>query len=272
MKRPEEVATYSLRHVARQAELPPQTFSRLARAIGCETYDELREMCRAEFRLRSARFADRVLGFLEGGDDTQAARPGTREPLLVRHAAATISNIQSLLESVDLERLEATAEQLARARRVALLGSLSSAVIADYLGYVCGMALPNWTVLGRGGPLSGQIIDLGPEDAAIVLGFEPFARRTIRGARLIAEQGARLVCVTDSHSSPLTEVAGEVFWVRTASPQFFPSQAAVMVLVETLIGLVVRRAGARAQERLARIDLTNATLHEHWSDEIDRPD
>ena len=31
---PDEVATQSLRHLARQADLPPPTFSRLARAVG----------------------------------------------------------------------------------------------------------------------------------------------------------------------------------------------------------------------------------------------
>ena len=164
--------------------------------------------------------------------------------MLVGHAAASVSAVQTLLERIDADRLETAADRLVSARRVALIGSLSAAAFVEYAGYVAGMAMRKWSVFGRNGSsLASQIMDLGPEDAALVIAFDPYARRSVRAAQLVREQGSYLLAITDAASSPLAEIANESFFVSTDSPQFFPSHVAVLVLLETLIGLAVRSKG-----------------------------
>lgn len=261
---PDEVATQSLRHVAKQADLPPPTFSRLARAVGCETYNDLRDLCRDEYRARSSRFADRALELLRSGSGDRSAS----ETLLVAHAAASVAGIQTLLERIDATRLEQAAERMVSARRVALIGSLSAAAFVEYAGYVAGMAMRKWSVFGRNGSsLASQIMDLGPEDAALVIAIDPYARRSVRAARLVREQGSYLLAITDNASSPLAELADESFFVSSDSPQFFPSHVAVLVLLETLIGLAVRSKGIESQQRIAAVERHSLVLGEYWRDE-----
>ncbi|MBX2855172.1 MAG: MurR/RpiR family transcriptional regulator [Rhodobacteraceae bacterium] len=261
---PDEVATQSLRHIAQNADLPPPTFSRLARAVGCGSYNDLRDMFREEYRMRSSRFSDRALALLQG---RKAEREGS-EHLLFEHANASFSAVQQLLERTDLDRLDATAARLADARRVALIGALSAAAFVEYAGYVSGIALPNWSVLGRNGSsLSSQIMDLGPEDAAISVAIAPYARRTVRAARLAKQQGAYSLAVTDGAASPLVEIADASLFVSSEGPQFFPSHVSMLVLLETLIGLVIRRKGIETQRRISDIEQYSAVLGDYWRDE-----
>ncbi len=60
---PEDVAMQSLRQIARKSELSPPTYSRLARAIGFNNYENLRNNCRKELRQKQLSLADRAALF-----------------------------------------------------------------------------------------------------------------------------------------------------------------------------------------------------------------
>ena len=257
---PDEVATRSLRHIAREAQLPPTTFSRMARAIGCESYDVLREMCRSEIQRRKSRFAEKALELLDADGGAPAAG---REPFLVRHAAASMSNIQTLLETIDVKRLERATKTLVRGERVILIGTLSSCGFVDYTNYLAAMALPNWHTMGRDVPAS-SLLDLGPKDAALVLTFAPYAAWSVRAAQAVSKQGTHVVAITDGAHSPVAGLANDSFFLSTESPQFFPSHVAVLVLLESLMGLVVREVGKTAQQRIAAMERQNHMLGEYW--------
>jgi len=259
---PDEVATHSLRHIAREAQLPPTTFSRLARAIGCESYDALREMCRGEIRRRKSRFAEKALELLTSDDGP----PGDgREPFVVRHAAAAMSNVQTLLETVDFNRMERAAKTLARGEKVILIGTLSASGFIDYSAYLADMALPNWKVAGGDFPASA-LVDLSPRDAALVMTFAPYAARSVRAAQAVCEQGAHLVVVTDGAQSPVAGFAEDLLLVPTDSPLFFPSHVAVLVLLESLMGMVVRETGKAAQQRIGAVERRNHVMGEYWQE------
>lgn len=260
----DEVATRSLRQIAREAELPPPTFSRLARAMGYETYNELRELCRGEILSRRSRFADKALQLVE--QDGERA-PSERDPFVVRQSAAAMSNIQGLLETIDVKSLERAARKLARAQRVVVIGSLSAYAFVDYVSYVAAMALPNWRVAGRSGSsLASAVVNLSPRDAVLVMTHEPYAARSVRAARFAREQGAHVVGITDGAHSPVAAIANSLFLVSTDSPQFFPSHVAALVLLESLMGMVVREKGATAQQRIAAVEQENYVLGEYWQD------
>ena len=261
---PDEIATRSLRHVAREAALPPPTFSRLARAMGYESYDALRELCRGEIRKRKSRFADKALALLEPEGGRASAQ---QNPFAVRQAAAAISNIQALLETIDVQALELAARKLARARKVVVIGSLSAYAFVDYVSYIAAMALPNWRVAGRSGSsLASAVVELGKRDAVLVMTHEPYSARSVRAASFAREQEAHVVAITDGAKSPVAAIANTLFLVSTDSPQFFPSHVAALVLLESLMGMVVREKGAAAQQRIAAVEQENYVLGEYWQD------
>lgn len=255
---PGEVATRSLRHIAQVADLPPPTFSRLARAVGYESYDALRDLCREALLDRRSGIAEKAQALLEGDGET---------PFVSQHAAASIYAIEALLRDLDHAALQDAARILAGARRVVLIGAMSARAFVDYASYLADMSLEGWSVIGRGAvSLAAETRDLGPKDAALVLTMEPYASRSIDTAREVANTGARLIAVTDSRLSPVASVAAQSLIVSPDSPQFFPSHVAATVLIEALVGMVVKEKGAEAQRRIADTERRSHHLREYWRD------
>jgi DNA-binding MurR/RpiR family transcriptional regulator len=253
LEHPEEIATRSLRNVAKQVGVSAPTFSRLADVLGCESYDDLREMCRSHLRKQEHQFAAKARALQ---DTTGLENAGSA--FIVQQAKASIANINSLLTQIDLAQVEHAAERLGQARKVVLVGTMSSRPFIDYLAYVASMGFDNWHVLGSGpGSDTGLLYDVGRLDAALVLSNAPYASASVQAARRLHGSGAHVIGLTDTLGSPLCQFCNSVFFVSTESPQFFTSHTATLVLLESLIGLVVGRGGKRVRERIARIEAAN---------------
>ncbi len=259
VENPGEIATRSQRFVARTANLPAPTFTRLAHAIGYSSYDELRETCREDVLTKRTLLAEKAQELVEvdaGGSNFAA-----------RHFAATIRNTESLIADVDPNELEKAAQLLANARRVKLIGAMSAQPIVDYAMYLANMSLGDWSAIGRGSNgLASDLADLEPQDACILISFVPYAARTIELANHVHSLNAPILVLTDNRLSPVAEHARHCFCIKTESPQFFPSHAAATVFAEAIIGMAVQLRGAVAQQRIASVEQQNHELGEYWQD------
>jgi DNA-binding MurR/RpiR family transcriptional regulator len=258
LRNPDVVAMHSLRHVAGASRLNPPTFSRLSKAVGLESYESLRELCRREVQGQQRTLADKASALLR--------RKGRgRGAFLTSHAAAGIANIEKMLAGIDLHELSSVADRLAGARSVILIGAMSSAPLVDYLGYMATMALPSWRVAMRNQePLSVALRGAGRRDAVIVLTHKPYARASVVAARRAAELGIPVIAVTDSFAAPVAEAARHIFIVPTESPHFFASEVALVLFFEALLGMVVRRSGSQSQKRIADVEQENHRSGEYW--------
>ncbi len=260
---PEEVATRTLSHVAKTSDLEPPTFSRLARALGCEKYDDLREICRGELKRRNRVLADKADALLQLSSDRS---PGQKSGIFYSQASSVIDNIRNLMETVDPDILRSAAEALAQARTVLVLGSSSGGASASYFLCMARMAFDNWRMSGSNGlSWSAEVANLGPEDAVFLISTQPYGNMVVRSAQAAKDAGAKVIVVTDSLNSPFGPLASHYFIIGTNSPQFFPSHVAAIVLVESLMGMVVRRCGKRAAEHIQEIEAMGHTLGEYWA-------
>ncbi len=260
---PDEVATRSLRQVAKAADLTPPTLSRLARALDCETYEDLREICRGELKRRNRVLADKAQALLqlssEGG-------PADKSGVFLVQARSAMEKVQELMESVELDKLRAAADTLAGARKVVLIGTTSGLALVSYFRCMASMAFDNWRVAGADGAfLATEMAKLGPEDVIFVVSLQPYGDRPVRAAEIARDAGAAVIAITDSLQSPYAGIATNCFIVEAESPQFFPSHVAPLVLIEGLMGMVVRRAGKPAVDRIRSTELAGHVLREYWA-------
>ena len=258
---PLDVATRSLRQIASASAVAPPTLSRLARALSCESYQELRDLCRLEVTRREISLAEKAEAL--GGLDEQ--QPGTRGAFLMAQARSSMSNITTLLETVDLSELADAADILASSRRVLLIGSMSGAAFMTYMNYVASIAADNWMLLDAASSTSAPaLLSVNSKDSVLVLSHRPYSRQTVEAAKVAHQAGARVIAVTDAASSPLLPLAEKSFLVSADSPQFFPSHVATLVLLEAILGMVVRRQGKNAQQRIAAVETLNRALGEYY--------
>jgi DNA-binding MurR/RpiR family transcriptional regulator len=262
LEQPEEVATRSMRHVARMSNLQPPTFSRLARAVGCKDFEDLRERCRADLKRNTLSFAEKAQALQAPHSRNCSAEPGT---FIVRQAEAAVDNIQHLVNSLDNAVLAQIADRLVSANRVYLIGSMSSRAFVEYMSYMADMAFTNWQVIDqRGTGIATDLSAINKSDVVLALSNYPYARGTIEGTRIAQIKGAFVISITDSLQAPILQYSDQGLQVSTESPHFFTSHVATLVLLESLIAMVLRRAGKKAQKRIKSVEKINQSLGEFW--------
>ncbi len=262
MDNPQEVATHSLRHIAKQSGLSPPTFSRLARAIGFEEYEMLRDGCRNQLKQRQVSLAQRANLLQSSGDELSAT---TRGSFAAKHARVAVGNIQALIDSIDTEQLADATDLLADADRVVLLGAQSSLALANYMKHIAAMASPRWQVADQTSlPAIADLTDGAENTAVITMSVTPYLNRTIQVTEQAAGTGATVIAITDDIRSPLLKYADHRFIVPTDSMQFFPSHVAILTLLEIMIGMVVRRIGEDANNRIDSVEKLGHAIGDYF--------
>ena len=254
-----DVATHSLRTVSTMAGLAPSTFTRLSQALGFVSYEEMRDVCRARMGRKAMSFSERASLLVRNGADDGA------RSFFEQQSSASLENLGRMERDLNQERLVDVVEQLTSARQVLLFGAFSSTGFMEYLGYLARYFADNWKVIGRmGASLSSAMVGLNNKDAVVVLTMAPYARRAIVAAEMAADAGAYVLVITDDIACPALARASASFIVPTESPQFFSSYAATLVLIETMVGMLVARAGDSARARIEEVENRNRQYGEFW--------
>ena len=243
---PREVGVDSMRALATKTAVHPNAFVRLARQIGFEGYEEMRE------RFRDFVVADDLGGFRDRARWLQAlAAEGGSAAILGDMAAAVGDNLERGFQRQEVAALERTCDAILGAERVYVLGVGAAYGLAHQFWYVARMAFGHIEPVPRHG--SQPIDDLamiGPADLLLAMTFQPYRAETMDAVRLAKRRGAKVVGVTDSATSPLAPEADALLICPTHTPQFFESHAAVMAVLETLTALLVARSGEEVQARI----------------------
>ncbi|MEO1549713.1 MAG: MurR/RpiR family transcriptional regulator [Pseudomonadota bacterium] len=261
VENPFEVATRSLRAVASTSGVSPATFSRLARALGYDDYEQMREEGRVAMGQQMVSFADRALAL------TQSSKPPDAGDILRGQSVACMTNIEALSHRISADRLDRAVEALHTARQVLLIGSLGSTGFVEYFAYLAQWFKGSWHVAGRNGTaLAAAVAKLDRSDAMVAISKAPYARRTVSALRSAHEAGITTVLITDSHTSPALVFADHSFIVSTDSPQFFSSYAATLVLIETIVTLLLTKEGEGAEDLIRATEHQIHALGETWSE------
>ena len=246
IEHPREVGVQSMRALAAKTSVHPNAFVRLARQIGFEGYEEMRE------RFRDFVVADDLGGFRDRARWLQEmAAQGGASAILGEMASAIADNLERGFRKQDAGELEQICDAILEAKRVYVLGLGSAYSLAHQFWYVARMAFEHINPVPRHGsqPID-DLATIGKDDLLIALTFQPYRAETMGAVRLARRRGAPVIGITDSVTSPLAREADRALICPTHTPQFFQSHAAVTGLLEALVALLVARAGEEAQARI----------------------
>ncbi len=254
-----DVATRSLRTVSDSTGVSPATMSRLARALGFATYEDMRELTRSALETRIDGIPDRALKLRshETGRDT----------ILDRQAAACIANITQMQTATPRQKIDDAVDLLLGAHNVVLFGAFGAAGSVEYLAYLASYFSSNWMLAGRrGASLGAALAGIERGDVFFAVTKAPYAKRAVIAVETAHKQGAATIVITDSHTCPAMKHADIGFIVPSESPQFFSSYAATMVLIESLIATYVARSSEDTLARIKDVTKRNSQLGEFWPD------
>lgn len=259
LSNPLDIVSRSLRVISADSGVSPATFSRLARALGFASFEEMKECSRQSV-------GPHVISLSEKAEMLRSTSVSGAS-ILNRQSQACISNIEEFVRRTDEAKLKNAANLLLNAQRVVLLGALASTGVTEYMAYLAQYFSPNWLLAGRmGASVGSQIATLKPGDVIFIVTKSPYAERAVIAAKLAREAGGDVVLITDSHKCPGLPYATYGFVVPSESPQFFSSYVVTLVLIETLIAMIVALSEADATAAIKRVEAKNSELGEYWTE------
>ncbi len=258
LDRPHDVALLSMREQARQAGVQPATMTRLAKHLGLDGYEEIRERYAAAVRSGD-------LGFAGKADAQVVTQRLKGDKALAAEMLASIGKQIDRLASDDgLDRLVAAAAQLASARRIYCLGLRSSHSVAWHLHYVLTLIGERSIHLdGIAGTGADALASAGTSDVLLVASVLPYTRLTVELADYAAGRSIPIVAITDSELAPLAQIAQHTLLVPTDSPSFFHAMSPAFVVAEILGAIVAGRGSDEAVATLRHTDEHLAALNTH---------
>src|SRR6202790_736381 len=258
LDRPRDVALLSMREQARQAGVQPATMTRLAKRLGMDGYDDVRELYAAAVR-------DGGLGFAgKAGVQVFSQKLRGDKALAADMLRSIGKQIDRLAAPASLERLVAAAKALALARRIYCLGLRSSHSVAWHLHYVLTLVGDRSIHLdGIAATGADALARATSRDVLVVASVMPYTRLTIELAEYAVAQGIAVVAITDSEVAPLAQLAQHVVIVPTESPSFFHAMSPAFAVAEVLGAVIAGRGGDDALASLRHSDGHLAALNTH---------
>jgi len=240
---PAELGLQSMRQSALAAGVAAATMTRLARALGLDSFDAMR-------RPSMMAFAQSIQGHGQR-PNARAADPGNATP--DRLALAQAGNLDSVQRHNTLTDIMTAAQSVLAAREVLILGLRASFSTAYYLHYACDWLRPQTRLAtDAGGAWADPLLTLTPDDLLLVVSQAPYTRQTVECAQQARDQGVPVLALTDSRLSPLARLAQQSLLFDAASPSFFHSMTGAQALAESLMACVAEQGGAAVLQRLAQ--------------------
>jgi DNA-binding MurR/RpiR family transcriptional regulator len=258
IERPHDVALLSMREQARQAGVQPATMTRLAKHLGMDGYEEVRELYAAAVR-------DGDLGFAgKAGVQVVSQKLKGDKALAADMLKSIGSQIDRLASPEGLDRLVSAARALALARRIYCLGLRSSHSVAWHLHYVLTLVGERSIHLdGIAATGTDALARATSRDVLLVASVLPYTRLTVELAEYAVERGMAVVAITDSEVAPLAQIAQHVIIVPTDSPSFFHAMSPAFAVAEVLGAIIAGRGGDDALATLKHTDEHLAALNTH---------
>jgi DNA-binding MurR/RpiR family transcriptional regulator len=253
---PEDVALMSMREQASEAGVSHSTMMRLARWLGLDGYEDMRDLyARAMRQQASGKLA--TPGRQQDGDGGYSTVGVVADSLAAQ--------VASLGEYVSAAQFIAAADVLSGGHNLFALGHRTEYGVAHHFAQTLSLLGNRVAHLDAAG---GTGIDLlasaGQGDAVLAVGIQPYSRSTVETAQLAARRGVAVVAITDSRVSPLARVARESIVVTASSHSFFPSMVPALAAAEILAALVAAGSGTNVEAAVKDVQKVLSSLEVYW--------
>lgn len=240
----DRAASMTATQLAREAGVSESTVVRCANALGYSGYPELQKAI--QFQARKRLTTDER--FSLGADMPQ-------EDVLSAVLKEDMRNIRRTMSEIDRDAFNRTVETLLGARKIYVLGLRSAAPLAQFMTYYLRFMFDRVEQVSTGlADVFEGLMRLEPEDALIGISFPRYSTRTLEAMRFAHSKGARVIAITDSRRSPLSQEADLCLTASTDMPTFVDSLAAPLSLINALMVALSLQRRDVLHERLTQLE------------------
>ena len=203
------IANYILAHYDKAAFMTAQklgktvgvsesTVVRFATMLGCDGYPglqrSLQDLMRS--RLTAVQRIEVTSGQMNGDD------------VLDRVLNLDIDRIRRTLEVTSKTDFNRAVDQIISCNTIYIMGARSSAALAEFLGYYLSLVFPRVKIVPSitTSELFERIMHIDERDVMIGISFPRYSRQTVKALDFAKHNGAKVIAVTDSASSPIASL------------------------------------------------------------------
>ncbi|MFA9555879.1 MurR/RpiR family transcriptional regulator [Evansella sp. AB-rgal1] len=165
-----------------------------------------------------------------------------------------IQNLKMTLNQVEPEIFEEAVKQIIEAKRIYIVAYRSASSIGSFLEFYLDLVLQNTEMIRQADGVSEHVLDISEDDLVIGLGFSRYTKRTVEVLKLVKQQGAQTLVITDHLMSPLVPYADLRIIASTEINSFIDSFAAPMSVSSALITALTRSQHKKVEKRLKQLE------------------
>ena len=242
----DEALILKANQLAKEAGVSEATFTRFITRLGFSGF--------SEFKREIGNF------IIQGNSTTErlaesAETFGISDSVFLEILRGDIENIHKITTGISNELFEKAVGKLSSAKSIYLLGLRSSYALAFYLAFNLRFFLKSVTLIKPGiGDIPEQVLSAGKGDVLIALSFKRFTRDVVNIVEKIKRKKAYIIAITNSHLSPIAQLADMSLVVETEIPTYIESFTAPMSLLNAFITAVALKKKKQALPALKKLE------------------
>lgn len=237
----------SITKVAENAGVSTPTVARMIQKLGFSGFPSFQAALRDELEAK-------ISNPLEKHERWSAEVPDTH--MLNRFADAILQNLRQTFSHIDPDAFDQACQMLAnRDSAIFIAGGRITHTLAEYLFLHLQMIRSGTTLIpSSSAAWPHYAMDMKPQDVLVMLDVRRYQNDLLKLAETASERGVNIILLTDQWRSPIALHAKLTFNSRIEVPSAWDSNAALLVLLETMIADIQKTTWDTTGERMEDLE------------------
>ncbi len=235
VEHPQQVPLSTLAEIATEAGVHASTLVRFANYFGFDGFSGMQKLYKSQLMEHPRNYRERISQLKQRQGSSAGDAPEKPVSLLEEFTEGNLLALELLRQQTKPETLDAAVQTLNSVDEVFLCGLRRMYPVATYFHYTLShLDVRCHLIDGNGGTEKEQVGWAGENSALIAITFNPYTTVTAEVVSAAAEQGCKVILITDSELCPLANLAEHLFVVREAEVRTFRSLNSTLCLAQTL--------------------------------------
>lgn len=242
----EKAAYYTAARLGAETDISESTVVRFAAQLGFEGYPEFQDALQEDIKGKLTTLQRMEIASLKMVD----------EDVLDKVLRGDRASIKDTLENVSREDFKNAAKAINNADKIYILGVRSTAPLANFIYFYFKMVYDNVVLITSASSSEEfeQIFKIKKGDVCIAISFPRYSKQVVKTLEYAKEKGAKIIAITDSHSSPIAPLSNYVLTAKSNMASFMDSLVAPLSLINALIVEATMEKRDDVLERFAELE------------------
>ncbi len=240
-----EIPLYSIRQIAKKAQVGPSTLVRLVNLLGFKRYVDFKNIYIEGAKKTVSNFTIRA----------QKIQQQKTDKSFQSFEKFALNTLDCVLNDEVYSKIYPLLDHILEANNIYILGMRGSFSLAFYLHFLLHMMLPNVKLIrDQEGMLSSEITHMDSKDLVIVFGISPLSQSSTSAINQIVKKDPKIVVFTDEIIANIVPNATQLVSLGSHSQTLIPSFIPFVAFSEMLVSKLITKGDKRILDYIKRTE------------------